>query len=316
MSEPGSLVHMRSNRVISTTGYAWLKIAEGCSNRCAYCAIPMIRGEYISRPIEDVIMEAQSLSSCGYSEIILTAQDTTRYGLDLYGRRMLPTLLRKLSEIDGIQRIRIMYTYSDGVTEELIEEMRTNTKIAHYLDMPIQYAEDEVLQLMRRRDTVSSISAVINHLRDKIPDIILRTTVMVGFPGEKATHFDQMIKNITEWKFDRLGCFIFSKEEDTPAYDMPHKVRKDIAKLRYDRVMEVQQAISLEKNVARMQTVVDVTIDSISEDGIFYVGRSFGEAPEVDPLVYVAATGNPLEIGKTYAVRFVDCSAYDLTGVN
>ena len=316
VSEPGSLVHMRSNRVISTTGYAWLKIAEGCSNRCAYCAIPMIRGEYISRPIEDVIMEAQSLSSCGYSEIILTAQDTTRYGLDLYGRRMLPTLLRKLSEIDGIQRIRIMYTYSDGVTEELIEEMRTNTKIAHYLDMPIQYAEDEVLQLMRRRDTVSSISAVINHLRDKIPDIILRTTVMVGFPGEKATHFDQMIKNITERKFDRLGCFIFSKEEDTPAYDMPHKVRKDIAKLRYDRVMEVQQAISLEKNVARMQTVVDVTIDSISEDGIFYVGRSFGEAPEVDPLVYVAATGNPLEIGKTYAVRFVDCSAYDLTGVN
>lgn len=315
VSEPGSLSHMRINRVVSTTGYAWLKIAEGCSNRCAYCAIPFIRGPYISRSMEDIVEEAIVLSAAGNSEIILTAQDTTRYGLDIYGKRMLPELIRELSKVSDIRMIRIMYSYSDGITEDLISEIKNNPKVAHYLDMPVQHGDDGILKNMRRHDTSAMISDAVARLREEIPDIVLRTTVLVGFPGESKEAFDNLLKMISKWRFDRLGCFVFSPEEGTEAFDMKGKVRKDTAEKRFRQVMALQQEISLAKNQARMQTVVDVTIESISDDGIFYVGRSYGEAPEVDPSIYVAATGEPLEIGQTYPIRFVDCSAYDITGV-
>ncbi|MEI8198627.1 MAG: 30S ribosomal protein S12 methylthiotransferase RimO [Eubacteriales bacterium] len=315
VSEPGSLSHMRTDRVVSTNTYAWLKIAEGCSNRCAYCAIPFIRGPYISRSMEDIVKEAVYLSDSGSSEIILTAQDTTRYGMDIYGKRMLPELIRELSKLPQIRLIRIMYTYSDGITDELVAEIKNNPKVAHYIDMPVQHGDDSVLHSMKRHDTAAMITDSLARLRKEIPDIILRTTVLVGFPGETKEAFDNLLKQISIWRFDRLGCFEFSPEEGTEAFDMKGRVRKDISAKRYRQVMALQQGISESKNQGRMQAVTDVTIETISDDGIFYVGRSYGEAPEVDPSIYVAATSEPLEIGRTYPIRIVDCSAYDLTGV-
>ena len=315
VGEAGGLSHMRVNRAVSTQNYAWLKIAEGCSNRCAYCAIPAIRGPYVSRQMEDILEEASYLADSGFSEIILTAQDTTRYGLDIYGRRKLPELVRAITEIEGIRLVRIMYTYSDGITDDLVEEMANNPKFAHYLDMPIQHADDTVLKSMHRRDTAESIGAVITRLREKIPDIVLRTTVLVGFPGETREAFDNLLNQLSVWRFDRLGCFVFSPEEGTDAYTMKGKVRRDVAEKRCRRVMEMQQKISLELNRARLEKILNVSIESISDDGIFYVGRSYGEAPEVDPAIFVAAAEAPLEIGHTYPVRVVDCTAYDLTGV-
>ena len=315
VSEPGSLSHMRINRVVSTKTYAWLKIAEGCSNRCAYCAIPFIRGPYISRSMEDIVNEASFLSSSGCSEIILTAQDTTRYGMDIYGKRMLPELIRELSKLPDVALIRIMYTYSDGISDELVKEIADNSKVAHYLDMPVQHGDDSVLRSMKRHDTVKMITDSLERLRKDIPDIILRTTVMVGFPGETKEAFDNLLARIALWRFDRLGCFVFSPEDGTEAFDMKGRVRKDVAQKRYRQVMALQQGISESKNQERMQTITDVTIETVSDDGIFYVGRSYGEAPEVDPSIYVAATSEPLEIGQSYSIRIVDCSAYDLTGV-
>ena len=315
VSEPGGLSHMRTDRVVSTNTYAWLKIAEGCSNRCAYCAIPSIRGPYISRPMEDIVKEAAYLSDTGSSEIILTAQDTTRYGMDIYGKRMLPELIRELSKLPQIRLIRIMYTYSDGITDELVAEIKSNPKVAHYIDMPVQHGDNSVLLSMKRHDTAEMITDSLARLRKEIPDIILRTTVLVGFPGETKEAFDNLLKQISIWRFDRLGCFEFSPEEGTEAFEMKGRIRKDISAKRYRQVMALQQGISESKNQGRMQAVTDVTIETISDDGIFYVGRSYGEAPEVDPSIYVAAASEPLEIGRTYPIRIVDCSAYDLTGV-
>ena len=315
VSDPGSLLHMRYDRHITTGQYAWLKIAEGCSNRCAYCAIPMIRGEYQSRTMESILCEASQIAGEGISEIILTAQDTTRYGLDIYGVRMLPELIRNISLIPAIKCIRIMYAYSDGITDELINEMVNNPKLIHYLDMPIQHASDTVLKRMNRRDTLHSITELISKLRSRIPDIILRTTVLVGFPGERKSDIDILIDALGVLKFDRLGCFIFSPEEGTEAFDMPNQVRPVTANRRFEQVMRVQQEISLENNRNRMEKIVNVTIESVSTDGIFYMGRSYGEAPEVDPAIFVMAGDIIPDIGGVYPVRFVDCSAYDLTGV-
>ena len=311
----GTLSHLREDRMVTTNSYAWLKIAEGCSNRCAYCAIPMIRGDFISRDMEAIVAEAELLAKQGKREIILTAQDTTRYGLDLYGTRSLPELIRRITAIDEVASVRIMYAYSDGITDELIQEMETNTKLLHYLDMPIQHGSDAVLARMNRRDTESTISALLDTLRTRIPDIVLRTTILVGFPGETLADMNRMIRNLTRWRFDRLGCFVFSPEEGTPAYTMPDQVSQRTANRRLDRVMRLQQDISLERNEERVGKTVNVTIESISDDGIFYMGRSFGEAPEVDPMIYVIAQDTIPAMYETYPVRLVEASSYDLTGV-
>lgn len=315
VSSPGGMQHLQSGRKISTHPYAWLKIAEGCSNTCTYCAIPMIRGPYRSRPFEEVVDEANVLSRQGYREIILAAQDTTSYGKDLYAKRRLPELLRAISDIDGIDSIRIMYSYMDGITDELINEMRTNPKVLHYLDMPVQHGDDRVLKRMARKDRVMEISNIIDRLRKEIPDIILRTTVIVGFPGESEHEFAQLMKMVEKWRFDRLGCFIYSAEEGTGAYLMKNRVPVDVAEDRYDRLMSLQREISLDANQSRIGSIVPVIIDSVSDDGIFYLGRSYGEAPEVDPVIMVLATSELLEQGKTYPVKIVDCSEYDMTGV-
>lgn len=315
IGKPGSLDHMQFEREVSTKPYAWLKIAEGCSNGCAFCAIPGIRGKYTSRPMEDILKEAKILASKGYSEIILAAQDSTSYGKDLYGKRVLPELLSKLSKIKGIDSIRIMYAYIDGIDDELIAEMKKNKKVLHYLDIPVQHGDDEILKKMRRRDTVASITKTLNKLRTAIPDIVIRSTVMVGFPGEKKEHFENLLKNLKVWRFQCLGCFIYSPEENTLGYKMHPRVRSDVSQRRYEKVMELQQGISLSYNEARVGSTVDVTIDSVSDDGIFYIGRSYAEAPEVDPVIYVASTTRPLERGDKVSVKILECTPYDMTGV-
>ena len=311
----GGLAHVGTDREISTSGYAWLKIAEGCLHRCSFCAIPLIRGKYISRPLEDILEEARHIAAKGYKEIILAAQDTTNYGIDLYKKRSLVTLLRELSRIDGIEVIRIMYGYMDGMDDELIDEIRDNPKVARYLDIPIQHADDTVLRNMYRGDNAELITERLAKIREKIPDVILRTTVMVGFPGETDEQFGNLKRRLAEWKFDRLGCFIFSPEEGTKAFDMDGQVDEDIKQARYDEIYQLQQQISLESNKKRIGQEVYVTIDSVSDDGIFYVGRSYGEAPEVDPVIYVAAQSEELSIGGRYKVKIVDAAEYEMTGV-
>ena len=312
----GGLDHMVEDRELSTSGYAWLKIGEGCVHKCAFCAIPLIRGKFLSRPMEDIVRDAENIASKGVKEIILAAQDTTNYGIELYKRRALPELLHKLSEIPDIEVIRVMYGYMDGINDELIEEIASNPKVANYLDIPIQHGDDAVLKAMLRHDTADVITERLEKLRAKIPGLIVRTTVMVGFPGETEEAFNNLVNNLKKWRFDRLGCFIFSPEEGTVAYDMPDQIPEDIKKSRYDIIYKTQQEISLKSNQDRVGTEVDVTIDSVSDDGIFYVGRSYGEAPEIDPVVYVASSREEeLVIGNRYKVKILEASEYDMTGV-
>lgn len=316
VSEAGGIDHLLSDREVSTSSYAWLKIGEGCLNRCSFCAIPIIRGKYVSRPMEEVLDEAKVLASKGYKEIILAAQDTTNYGVDIYKKRSLPKLLKALSEIDGIEVIRVMYGYMDGIDDELIDEIANNPKIANYLDIPIQYGEDTILKAMNRRDTVALITERLEKLRSRIPNLITRTTVMVGFPGETEEQFQEFKRNLAKWKFDRLGCFMFSPEEGTKAYDMPNQIDEETKQRRYNEVYELQNPISIERNKSRVGEETIVTIDSVADDGIFYVGRSYGEAPEVDPVIFVASSREEeLIVGNRYKVRIVDSSDYELTGV-
>ncbi|NCA98294.1 MAG: 30S ribosomal protein S12 methylthiotransferase RimO [Clostridia bacterium] len=312
----GSLEHLSVIRQPSTPGnYAYIKVAEGCSNNCSYCAIPGIRGPFVSRPFEEILAEAARLSADGYGELILIAQDTTRYGLDLYGRRRLPELVRALCQIPDVRMVRILYVYNDGLTDELIECMASESKVAHYLDLPIQHAADPVLRAMNRRDTQASIRATVQKLRQAMPDLVLRTTVLVGFPGETDADIAALKEFLAEIRFDRLGCFVFSAEEGTPAARMKPKVRKSVAQSRMKEIMALQQMISLQSNQKRMGQVLEVTLESISDDGVFYRGRSFAEAPEVDPVIWVAASEADLKLGQTLPVRIVDAGEYELTGV-
>lgn len=314
--KPGGMTHLMTDRDISTSGYAWLKIGEGCIHRCAFCAIPLIRGPFVSRPMEEILEEAKSVASKGYKEIVLTAQDTTNYGIELTKKRMLPELLEKISQIEGIEAIRVLYGYMDGIDEELLKVMKNNPKVVHYLDIPIQHGCDKILKAMRRRDTVDIITKKLEMIRREIPDVILRTTVLVGFPGETEEDFEELLENLKKWKFDRLGCFAYSPEENTPAFDMPDQVDEEVKKERVKRVYDTQYPIALESSQNRIGSEVTVTIDSVADDGIFYIGRSYGEAPDDDPVIYVAASECELEIGGRYNVKILECSDnFDLTGV-
>lgn len=316
-SGKGGFTHLVKDRELSTEAFAWLKIGEGCLHRCSFCAIPLIRGTFVSRPMEDILDEAKIIADRGVKEIILAAQDTTNYGIELYKERKLSELLKKLSRIDGIEMIRVMYGYMDGITPDLIEEMANNPKVAHYLDIPIQHGSDKILKAMYRRDTAEIITSRLEMIRKAMPDCILRTTVMVGFPGETEEDFQIMKDNLRKWKFDRLGCFIFSPEEGTPAYDMPDQIDDETKQRRYDEIYELQKEISAEQSQKRLGTVTKVNICSVSDDGIFYVGRSYGESPDVDPVIYIASQGEEeLKVGDFVDVRIVDCSdEYDLTAV-
>ena len=258
----------------------------------------------------------RSIASKGYKEIVLTAQDTTNYGVELYKKRMLPELLNKISQIDGIEVIRVLYGYMDGIDEELINTIKNNPKIAHYLDIPIQHGCDRILKAMKRHDTVDVITRKLEMIRKNIPDITIRSTVLVGFPGETEEDFNELIENLKKWKFDRLGCFAYSPEEDTPAFDMPDQVDEKTKADRVRIVYETQYPISMASSEARVGTETYVTIDSVADDGIFYVGRSYAEAPDDDPVIYVAASEAELQIGGRYKVKLVEShDSFDLTGV-
>lgn len=304
----------RLPRLIEGTPYsATLKIAEGCNNRCAYCVIPDIRGSFRSKKMEDIIEEAGWLAQKGCKELILIAQDVTYYGYDLYGRLMLAELLRKLCAIDGIRWIRLMYCYEDRITDELIDVMKTEEKICHYIDIPIQHASDRVLKAMRRRSTGQSIKNTIEKLKKAIPDIHIRTTLITGFPGETEQDFDELLKFVNEMQFARLGVFAYSQEENTPAGKMNDQIPEEVKEQRADAVMRKQMDISLELNRQKVGNIFQVMVEERDEDGS-YIGRTAYDAPEIDDSV-IFTSERKLKPGDMVNVLVQDAFDYDLTGM-
>ena len=280
-------------RVI-TTGkkYAYLKIGEGCSNNCTYCAIPYIRGAFKSRKIEDILNEAKMLSKQGYEEIIVIAQDTTKYGIDIYGEEKLSELLNKISKIDGIKWIRFLYSYPEGITDKLIKEVKENKKIVKYFDIPIQHISNSILKKMNRKTSKENIENLIKKIKKEIPNVILRTSIIVGFPGETNKDFEELLEFVEETKFDKLGAFMYSKEEGTPAAKMPNQIHGNTKKARYNRLMEKQQIISNDKLKEKIGTILEVLIEDISFDGKYFIGRTVNDVPEIDGLIYIENTKN------------------------
>lgn len=290
-----------------------LKIAEGCNNRCAYCVIPSIRGEYRSKKIEDILDEAQELAQAGCKELILIAQDVTNYGIDLYGQYKLSELLRQLCRIDGIEWIRLMYCYEDRITDELIDVMASEPKICKYIDIPIQHASDAVLKAMRRRSTESSIENTIERLRAKIPDIHIRTTFIVGFPGETDDDYEKLYAFVDKMRFARLGVFAYSQEENTPAGEMENQIDEEVKEERLDGIMRRQLDISLELNKEKIGQTLEVLVEEQDEDGS-WLGRSRYDAPEIDNSV-IFTSNRSLKPGDIVSVRINDAFDYDLVGV-
>ena len=276
------------NRVITTGKItAYLKIAEGCSNRCTYCAIPYIRGKYVSRPFEEILEEAKNLANKGYKEIIVIAQDTTKYGIDLYGKPKLAELLEEISKIEGIKWIRFLYAYPESITDELIETVKNNEKICKYFDIPIQHISDSVLKRMNRKTTGEDIKQIILKIKKEIPEAILRTTLIVGFPGETEEDFQKLIKFIGEAYFDKLGAFKYSKEEGTPAAKLPNQIHYKTKIKRYNKIMELAQKISKQKLQEKIGQEYEMLIETETFDKRYYVGRTYMDIPEEDGLVFI-----------------------------
>ena len=300
-------------RYISTPNHmAYLKIGEGCDNKCTYCIIPKLRGKYRSRKMEDIIVEAKDLAAKGVKEVVVIAQDTTKYGCDLYGKEMLPQLLEELANIEGIKWIRIMYSYPESITEELVKVMKKYDNICNYFDMPIQHASNKILKLMNRHTTKEDILSKVEMIRNYIPDATLRTTIIVGFPGETEEDFNEMIEFVKIAKFDRLGAFAYSREEDTPADKLPNHVEEETKLSRRDTLMLVQQEISQELNSNKVGNEYEVLIEEKIEDKV-YIGRTQGDAEEIDSIVYVKSN-NQLEVGDFVNVKINNALEYDLMG--
>ncbi len=291
---------------------AYLKIAEGCDNVCTYCIIPSIRGRYRSRKKEDILSEAKELAENGCKELILIAQDVTAYGKDLYGTYCLPDLLRALCQIESLHWIRLMYCYEERITDELIAVMASEKKVCHYIDIPIQHGSDAILKSMNRHSTQASITNTITRLREAMPDIHIRTTMITGFPGEKSAEFEELFEFIQKMRFERLGVFAYSKEEGTAAALMKGQVREDVKARRKDKIMWTQRQISLECNQRQIGKTLEVLVEQKEEDGT-YIGRSVYDAPEIDNEVLFTAK-NACEIGTFVKVKITDAFDYDLTG--
>ncbi|NLB19488.1 MAG: 30S ribosomal protein S12 methylthiotransferase RimO [Clostridium sp.] len=303
---------MNEGERILTTGFgetAYLRISEGCSNNCTYCIIPKIRGKYRSRPEEKIIKEAEELARLGTSEIIVVGQDTSRYGIDLYGEKTLPRLLNELSKIEGIKWIRVLYLYPEEFTDELIQTFRDNKKILHYVDLPLQHISTSVLKRMARRTSKEEILTLIEKLRKEIPDMVLRTSLIVGFPQETQQEFDELYNFIGEIKLDKVGVFTYSKEEGTSAALMKGQISQDLKEERRDLIMTKQQEISRKINENKIGRVYDVLIEGLGEEG--YYGRSYEMAPEIDGLVYIEPTKD-LVVGSYVQAEIVDSAEYDL----
>ncbi len=305
---------VRRDRVVTTGGhFAYLKIAEGCDKRCTYCVIPKVRGNYRSIPLEELVEQARWLAAEGVRELILVAQETTLYGLDLYGEKRLPLLLRRLAQISGIYWIRILYCYPEEITEELVETIAEEPKICHYLDIPIQHASDRILKRMGRRTDQQELRSIIGLLRERIPDICLRTTLISGFPGETQEDFEELYRFVNEMEFDRLGVFPYSREEDTAAADMPDQIGEEIKAARRDELMELQQAIAFEKAEDMAGQVLTVMIEGRAVDEDVYVGRTYRDAPGVDGYLFLNTTAD-LMTGDFVKVLVTDSNEYDLIG--
>ena len=298
------------NRVISTgTNYAYIRIAEGCNNFCTFCAIPYIRGRFTSRKIEDILEEAKMLAQKGYKELIIIAQDTTKYGTDIYGKPRLAELLHEISKIDGIEWIRFLYAYPETITDELIEEVKNNDKICKYFDIPMQHISDRILKKMNRKSTGESIRNLITKLRKEIPGVVIRSTLMVGFPGEIEEDFEELYEFVKWAKLEKLGCFTYSKEEGTAAFKMENQVHPMTKKKRYNKIMALQQKISEENMKKHIGKTLKVLVENSKDDSA--IGRTYMDVPDIDGVMYIK--------GKAKPSTFVNCKVtdfkeYDLMG--
>lgn len=302
------------NRVVTTGGhFAYLKIAEGCDKRCTYCIIPKVRGDYRSVPMDELEAQAQKLAESGVRELILVAQETTLYGVDLYGRKSLPELLHRLASISDIYWIRILYCYPEEITEELIETIAAEPKVCHYLDIPIQHASDEILKRMGRRTNQEELRQWIGKLRERIPDICLRTTLISGFPGETQEQYEELYRFVNEMEFDRLGVFPYSQEEDTVAAELPEQIEESVKEQRRDELMELQQAIAFEKAEEMIGQVLTVMVEGKVADEDVYVTRTYRDAPNVDGYLFLN-TSAALMTGDFVKVLVTDSNEYDLIG--
>lgn len=293
--------------------YAYLKIADGCDNRCSYCAIPLIRGDFHSRKLEDIVAEAKALAERGVTELNVVAQDTTRYGEDIYGKLMLPQLLHKLCEIEKLRWVRLLYCYPDRITDELLDVMAAETKIVKYIDMPLQHVSGRILIAMNRRGDVETLTALVNKIRDKIPDVTVRTTFITGFPGETNEDFEELCNFVTDMKFDRLGCFTYSQEEDTPASLLDGQLDEDIKLRRSDIIMEIQMDIAQANGESKIGTELEVLCEGWDRIAESWYGRSAADAPDIDTKVFFS-TKTKVNPGDYVNVRINETLDYDLIG--
>ena len=310
--------HEFLERVITTgKNYAYLKIGEGCSNKCTYCAIPYIRGPFVSRKMEDILEEAKMLSKKGIKELIIIAQDTTKYGIDIYGTSKLAELLENLSKIKGIKWIRFLYSYPEGITDELINVVKSNKKICKYFDIPIQHISNKILKVMNRKTSKEDIENLIYKIRKEIPDVVIRTSLIVGFPGETKEDFEELYNFVSKTKIDRLGTFMYSKEENTPAAKLPNQIHHLTKKSRYKKIMEKQQEISSKILKDKIGKTFEVIIENISFDSKYLIGRTMQDIPEEDGIVYIKNTKELDEnklINTFVRVKIIDINSYDLIG--
>ena len=297
--------------VATGNNYAYLKIGEGCSNMCTYCAIPYIRGLFVSRTMESILKEANKLAKCGIKEIIIIAQDTTKFGIDIYGKPMLSALLKEICKIDGIKWVRFLYSYPEGITDELIKTVKEEEKICKYFDIPIQHISNNILKKMNRKTSKENIENLIEKIRKQIPEVVLRTSLIVGFPGENEKDFEELYEFVQKTKFDKLGVFKYSKEEGTPASNMPDQIHYKTKQARERKIMSLQKDISKEILQKNINKKMDVLIENQSFDGKFLIGRTANDVPEEDGVVYIK-TNDKNMINKFVKCKITDVSNYDL----
>ena len=310
-----TLLPLSGERRLSTPSYfAYLKIAEGCDNRCAYCAIPFIRGRYRSRTIENIVEEAKTLAQNGVKELILIAQDTTRYGWDVYGKLMLPQLLKELCKIDGIAWIRILYCYPDYITDELLQTIATEDKIVKYMDLPLQHCSERLLKAMCRTGSRSELTALIQKMRATIPNLILRTTLITGFPGETEEDFTELAEFVRETRFERLGCFPYSQEDGTAAAEMPDQIDEDVKQHRMAIIMEDQMNIMQKWGEDQIGKTIKVLVEGFDRYAECWFGRSYADSPDIDGKIFFTINDKKPKYGDFITVKIKDCVDCDLTG--
>ncbi|MGD9567928.1 MAG: 30S ribosomal protein S12 methylthiotransferase RimO [Sedimentibacter sp.] len=297
---------------LTESWYAYLKIAEGCSNHCTYCVIPSLRGPYKSRKVEKIIEDAKELASQGAKEIIIIAQDTSKYGIDLYGERKLHEVIQRVSEIEGVEWIRIHYLYPEDIYDELINEFKHNDKLLKYFDIPLQHINDRILKRMNRNTNKEQIINLINKIRNEVQGAVIRTSLITGFPGETQEEHEELMRFLQEYKLDRVGIFKYSREEDTPSYKLPDQIDEEVKEERHNELMELQQGISYENSLAKIGNIYDVLIEEKDVENI-WVGRTYMDSVDIDGVVYVTSEED-LELGSIYKVKINDALEYDLMG--